>query len=74
MSAASVFPSQRERRLIEAFAVAMHALTCGDWGAAGFETAESFRSAAASAVLVLNAEGHDLLDLLPKSARGEMPW
>ncbi len=63
----------RHRRLLEAFAVAMHSLTCGDWGAAGFETQESFRAAANAALDRLHEEGHDLLGLLPKRARGEMP-
>lgn len=64
----------RTRTLVEAFAVAMHSLTCGDWGAAGHETKESFRAAAFAALVSLHGEGHDLLYLLSPAARGEMPW
>lgn len=62
--------SGRENRLIEYFGRTMHALTCGDWNAAGFETKQSFRVAAGFAVVALNQEGLDLLDILPKEARG----
>lgn len=63
-----------DRALQEAFAVAMHALTCGSWEAAGFETQERFRAAAAAALMELKRQGLDLLDLLPLAARGQMPW
>lgn len=62
--------SDREKRLTEAFARVMHALTSGDWAAAGFETQQRFRLAAAYAVVALNNEGLDLLDILPKGAQG----
>lgn len=61
---------EREKRLVEHFAAAMHALTSGDWGAAGFETKQEFRVAAAFAVVSLNKSGFDLLDILPRGARG----
>lgn len=63
---------ERERKLIEHFAVAMHALTSGDWGAAGFDTKQRFRVAAGFAVASLNNDGLDLLDILPKGARGRV--
>lgn len=62
----------RERRLVEHFAIAMHAMTSGDWGAAGHDTKQRFRVAAAFAVASLNKDGLDLLDILPKGAQGRV--
>lgn len=64
--------SDRERRLVEHFAIAMHAMTSGDWGAAGHDTKQRFRLAAAFAVTSLSFDGLDLLDILPKGAQGRV--
>jgi hypothetical protein len=53
----------RENQLIENFAIAMHILTRGSWSRADDETKNTFRIAAAFAVISLNRDGLDDLDL-----------